>query len=58
MVLGNCRLTIRELVDMVVNFIWISANNFEGSFGSQKSQIEFGAEISQFLRKTASRSSM
>ena len=24
------------------NFIWISANNFEGSFGHQKSQIAFG----------------
>ena len=30
----------------------------EGSFGPQKSKIAFGAEISQFLRKRASRSSM
>ena len=43
MVLGNRRLTIRELVDMV---------------GISFRQIEFGAEISQFLRKKASRSSM
>ena len=48
------RLTIRELAGW--NFICISANNFEGSFGPQKSQIAFDAEISQFLRKRASRS--
>ena len=56
MVLGNRRLTIRELVDMVG--ISFGSVHFEGSFGTQKSQIPFGAEISQFLRKRASRSSM
>ena len=50
MVPRNRRITIRELVDMV--------DNFEGSFGPQISQIAFAAEISQFLRKRASRSSM
>ena len=40
------------------NFIWTSANNFEGSFVPQKSQIALGVEISQFLRKRASLSSM
>ena len=46
LVLGNRRLTILKLVDMVgIAF---------GSFGPQKSQITFGAEISQFLRKRSS----
>ena len=48
----------KELIKkyLITNNTTISANHLEGSFGPQKSQIAFGAEIPQFLRKRESRS--
>ena len=55
MVLGNRRF---ENLLTWLEFHLDQCKHFEGSFGPQKSQIVFGAEISQFLPKIASRSSM